>query len=149
MLTFYLALGLIGGEAVASDVATPAERVITLSRSSGFTSAGHSLDPYDQLDYELNLTPLLEDGEQFETIAIAVLPSATLLGFSIPTTGEYAAAAVSNARVRIWPKIDVDEQDADAWAGTGTSCALEVSATTDSEPPRLWQRTVRVPVAQK
>lgn len=149
MLTFYLALGLIGGAAGASDVTTPAERVITVSRSSGFTSAAHSLDPYDRLDYELNLAPLLETGEQFETIAIAVLPSATLLGFSIPTTGEYAAALVSNARVRIWPQIAEAQQNADVWNGTGTACALEVSAITNSEPPRLWQRTLRVPVAQK
>lgn len=149
MLLFLIALEIISASPSASDVVTPAERTITLSRGVGPTSAGHSIDPTDELDFVINLSPLLETGEQFTSVVLYTLPTAEVQGFEIPATGEYAASEIDHAHVLFWPRIDLAEQTSSAWSGQGTSCGFEVTAQTDSIPPRVWQRTVLIRVVNK
>lgn len=154
MFTILLALGVIGGTGgispgEPSNVTTPADRVIVLSRSSGFASATHSIDPTEVKDYVIDLSPLLEPGEQFATVEIDVEAASTTRGFGIPETGSYAVAEVDDSHIRIWPQIDLGQQGAQAWAASGTVCRFEVTAVTNSLPPRKWQRTAQITVAEK
>lgn len=150
MLTIFLALGIIAAApSGSSDVVTPAERVIELSRTNGFTAASHSVDPTDELDFVVDLTELLEVGEAFSSVAIAVTPTSTALGFTIPGSGEYAPETVTNSTIRIWPRVALVDQADASWAGSGATCRFEITAETDSVPPRTWQRTAQITVMQK
>ena len=124
-------------------------RVITLTQTAGFTTASHSIDPSDELDYVIDLSALLETGEQFTSVAIAVDAASAVLGFSIPTTGEYALVEVDDSHIRIWPKISSIWQNNAIYSASGTTCKFEITAETNSAPSRTWQKSVQIPVSQK
>lgn len=153
MLTSYLLLGMFGeGESQggpATPLAVPAERVVRLTKTSAFLTAAFSIEPTDTLNFELDCRQLLESGEWFASISLAILPTAAALGFTIPGTGPLGLAEIEPGRIQFWPTIADPEQAASAWSGQGTSCGFEVTAITDSEPARRWQRTVLIRVVQK
>lgn len=150
MIPILMALDLFGDQDPVGDpLPTPPERVIRMSRTSGFVTAGHVLDPADQLNYLLDLSALLEDAENFALVTLAVLPASAALGFSIPSSGAYAARQVDDRHVAIWPTIDPARKNAQGWAGQGAACNFEITMTTDSLPPRSWQRTASIRVAQR
>jgi len=152
MLTILLALGLLGpvtpGEE-PSTISTPTQRIIVLSRANGFAQATHAIDPYDVLNYLVDLSSLLEADEGFDSVDIAILPASAVQGFTIPESGPYQSTEVDDRHILIWPQIGEGNQGSAAWAGKGTTCGFEVSATTTSTPPRRWQRTVLIRVAQR
>jgi len=155
MLTLLLALGVFAtglpgnGGQQPSAISTPLARTILLSRTNGFTTASHAIDPYDVLNYEIDLSPLLEAGERFVSAEIAVLPASAVQGFKIPEDGPYGAFELDDRHIRIWPQIAPEDQGSAGWSGQGATCGFEVYATTDSMPPRKWQRTVLIRVAQR
>ena len=148
MLPVLIALDLFGG-AGGDPLPTPAERIIRLTRSAGFTVAGHVLDPRDRLNFLVDLSALLEEGETFATVTLSVLPSSAILGLSIPTSGLYALRAVDDHLIQIWPTIAGATQESAVWSGQGALCSFEIAGTTDSAPARDWQRTVSIRVAQR
>lgn len=151
MLTTLLLAGVFGdGEVDPGPVLTvPVERVIRLTKTSAFVTAAFSIDPTDVLNFELNLTGLLEQGEAFASITIALLPASVVQGFDVPGSGPFGVAEIAPGRLQFWPIIDLAEQARAAWAGQGTSCGFEVLGETDTTPPRRWQRTVQIRVVQK
>lgn len=152
MAPILIALGVLGAALTGEEptnVTTPTERMIVVSRSSGFTAAAHTLDPTDVLDFEVDLAALLEANEEFTTIDIAVTATSAALGFTIPGSGGYAPVEVSDSRIRIWPQIAAEDQSDVIWANAGVACRFEITAETDSVPPRTWQRTAQITVAQK
>ncbi|WP_375291814.1 hypothetical protein [Qipengyuania sp.] len=149
MIPILIALGVFDDAPLPEPLPTPPERIIRLTRSGGFTVAGHVLDPANQLNYLLDLSALLEDGENFTTVSLAVLPASAALGFSIPSTGTYQARQVDDRHIAIWPTIDPAKVNAQTWAGQGAACSFEVTASTDSDPQRSWQQTVSIRMAQR
>lgn len=133
----------------SSDVTTPSSRTITFTPSGSSFAASQQLDPTDVLDFVLNLSPLLENDEQFNAVSIVVLPAAVALGFTILTTAPYEPEEVDDSHIRIWATVDEASRSLSAWSGQGTICSFEVTGVTDSNPSRTWQRTGSIRVAQK
>ena len=150
MVPILIALGLLGDDGpLPEPLPTPAERIIKVARNAGFTVASHALDPSDELNYLLDISALLEEGEAFSAVTLSVLPASSTLGLSIPSTGRYSARQVDDRHIAIWPKISDNKRDAQSWAGQGTVCSFEIAGVTDSDPERRWQRTLGIRVAQK
>ena len=147
MLVQLLALGLF--DTPASNVVTPPERIIKLTRGGSLATAAQAIDPYNALDYVLDMSELLENGEQFAVATLEVMPAASLLGFTIDQAGQYGVEQIDDSHILIWPRIAEPDHANAAWAGQGSSCSFEISMTTDSVPPRKWQKTAAVRVAQQ
>lgn len=147
MIVQLIAMGMF--DTPAGNVVTPPERIIALTRSAGFVTASHVVDPYDVLNFKLDLSALLEEDEAFVSATLEVLPAAALLGFSIIDAGQYAPQQIDDSHILIWPQIAAPNQANAAWAGQGSDCGFEITMITDSTPPRKWQRTVNIRWAQK
>ncbi|GEM_PF-1571144 len=108
-----------------------------------------TIDPADIVDFIIDLSPLLEAGEEFATITFAVPPESAALGFRVMTEAPYAPLEIDDSHLRIWVSVEPGSAALPAWNGSGTVCAIEFTATTDSTPPRQHQRTIAIRVAQK
>lgn len=152
MLTLLLATGVFtstGGGAVG-DVTTPAERTIKLSRTGAAPTATQQLDPSDKLDFLLDLSALLQGTEEaFAGVTIIVVPASAALGFTILSTAPYQPQEVTNSKIRFWATIDEASRGLADWNRQGVACSFEITATTDSEPPRVYQRTASIKVGQR
>jgi hypothetical protein len=150
VLTLLIAAGIVGAStAPPSNVTTPTARIIPLTQAGSMVVAAQTLDPTDVLDYVLNLDSITEPSEDFASINLAVVAGSAALGFTILNDAAYAPEELSDSRVRIWVSIEEADRGLSAWAGQGTVCSIEVTATTDSIPPRVFQRTAGIRVAQK
>lgn len=156
MLTTLLAIRVIGPMEVdpgtPGNVVTPAERIIRIGRAGSARpaiSARESIDPSDVLDFVVDLSALLEEGEEFAAISFTVMPEASALGFRVMTEAPYAPLEVDHSHLRLWVTIAEGSRDLAAWNGGGTSCLVEFTATTNSVPARTWQRTIAMRVAQR
>lgn len=151
MLTFLLATGVIGGAVTGTPgvpVITPAQRVITVTPTGTFPSAQQHLDPSDVMDFVVDLSGLLADGEEFAVVNMQVSAEAVLQGFQLLQTAPYAPTPLDDSRVRIWATVLPGSRDAATWTKVA-SCQIEITATTTSAPPRTWQRTVQIQVGQR
>jgi hypothetical protein len=144
--TGVLSSGVSGG---SSDVVTPTERTITLTRPGGAVQATQAIDPTDVMDFVLALQGLLASGETFATITLSVLSASAALGFTVFSVDPFAPEEVDDSHVRIWVGIDGASRGLSAWSGQGTACGIEITAVTDSTPPRTFQRTAQIKVVQK
>lgn len=110
-----------------------------------------TLDPSDRGDYVASLIggtiPLLQEGENFSTYTLTLLAEAVALGLTIGT-GDYATTE-DGETITIWLSIDEALRSDPAFNGEGTTLPMEVTVETDSVPPRRWQRTLGVKVAQQ
>ena len=107
-----------------------------------------TMDPSDKVDYLVDLTPLLADGEEFTSIDLAVMAESVLLGFKIETDAPYAPSEPTPGQILIWAGVETGDQADSGWAG-GVFCGIEFTGVTDSSPPRTFQRTVAIQVIQK
>lgn len=110
--------------------------------------AKESIDPSDTADYLVDLTPLLEASESFTSITYAVLPESAALGFTLLLAAPFAPAQVSNSQVKIYVTVAQASRSKSAWK-RGTYCAVVFDGTTDSVPPRTFQRTAAIRVVQR
>jgi len=153
MLTVLLATGFFNSDDTAfgtpSDVTTPASRTIVLTQAGTSFVAAQSIDPSDMLDYMIDLSAMLTEGEQFSTLSLVILPSAVAQGFTVLSTPPYHPEEIDNSHVRIWVTIDGASRSLPAWSGQGTNCSFELTATTNSTPPRVFQRTASIRVTQR
>jgi hypothetical protein len=108
------------------------------------------LDPSEELDYLVPLTPILEIGEAAETYSLVLLPEAVALGLTIMNGDDRDHKLVqANAAISFWLTIDPALRGDLLFEGGGTALPMEVTITTSSEPPRIRQRTFLVPVVQQ
>ena len=106
-----------------------------------------TLDPYDVLDFEVDVAPLLEVGEGVASYELSLPTESTLLGLEILTTDGYVTTMESNI-IRFYVGIELAEQANPAFVA-GATLPIEVNVTTNSVPPRKKQRTVAVTVVQR
>jgi hypothetical protein len=106
-----------------------------------------ALDPADIVDFEIDLSPLLEGAETIATHTETIPPESALLGLEFKTTGGYATSLTGNI-LRIWLGI-ADAQQSNAAFATGVTLPIELTITTNSTPARKKQRTVAVKVIQR
>lgn len=105
-----------------------------------------TMDPYDKVDFKVNLTPVLGTTENVTSFTVVPLPEAELYGLTVGT-GSYAPNIIDKF-LTIWLFIAPAFQ-ADVAFVKGLTLPIEVSITTDSTPPRKKQRTVAVKVIQR
>lgn len=105
------------------------------------------MDPYDVLDYTVDVSDLLEAGENVASFTVTPLAESALVGLTLGTSS-YATSIAGNV-IRIWLSIASGQQDNAAFNGTGATLPIEISVTTTSTPPRKKQRTAVVKVAQR
>lgn len=107
-----------------------------------------AMDPSDVVDYLVDLTPLLDVGEEFTSVDLVVLAESVLLGFKIESDAPYAPVEVTPGVLRVWAAVETANQNSAGWAA-GALCGIEFTAVTNSSPPRTFQRTVAVQVVQQ
>lgn len=110
--------------------------------------ANETIDPADIVDFVVNMTKLLEDGEEFSSMLIEAYPESAALGFRILSVAPYAPVALSNGRVRIFVTVQLANQE-DAVFAQGKSMGVKVTAVTNSAPTRQYQRSAAIPVGQR
>lgn len=118
------------------------------------------LDPADILDFYVSLAqgaedavlpPILLVGEAVATLAVAVTTEAAAVGLKIMTGGSYPAPKVDPATnvVTLWLGVDSARQGDSVFNGVGVTVGVELTITTNNNPPRVKQRTVSIKVAQQ
>lgn len=113
-------------------------------------SLGDPMDPTDLVDYEIALASLLQAGEGFATVSLALLPESAALGFQIAEgVGRETVYDPGTKTVRLWASVAPADYGRTEWNGAGTTVAMEVTAVTNSTPSRRYQRTCTIPVAHQ
>ena len=108
------------------------------------------LDPQEELDFKINLSDLLEEGEAIDSWTLEPLPEATALGLTIMSGSGRDAVLTDNATsVTFWLEVAEAFQDNAAFANGGTALPLQITVVTDASPARTRQRTFNVTVAQR
>jgi hypothetical protein len=92
--------------------------------------------------------PLLEAGEAYVTYTLSPSMEAIALGLTIESIAPYEPVE-TDTTLQIWVSVDEDFWEDAAFLGAGTSLSIELTIETDSIPPRRWQRTVVLKVAQQ
>ncbi len=103
-----------------------------------------TMDPYDRTDYQIDLTPTLEDGEEITTFEVTPYEGSTALGLTVGS-GPQAPTLLGNS-ITVWLEIDAEFQNNAAFT-KGVKLPLEISFETNLD--RRKQRTVVVHVIQR
>lgn len=106
-----------------------------------------TMDPADILDVKIDCSAFLEESDTIDTYILDTLTEAELFGLTIGV-GAYAPT-VNNKVITLWLSINPLFQSDTAFQGTGLTLPIEVTVLTTSVPPRKFQRTVAVKVAQR
>jgi hypothetical protein len=104
-----------------------------------------SMDPQDIVDYTVDISTLLEEGETAASYTISLPAESVLLGLTLGT-GEYASTITNNI-IRMW--LSCSKPNDTAFDGTGVTLPIEISTISNATPPRKKQRTLGVKVAQR
>jgi hypothetical protein len=145
------------GEVVASSDCTA---IVPSVQTASLTSAAAPLgsqawrrhfDPADHAPYALDFGPLLEASENIAVIeSIVMSATAALLGVGIDTAGAYAPIIDTDGeKVQLWFVVDEDAWDALSFEASGVQLPVTVRVTTDSTPPKRYERSGVLTVRQQ
>jgi len=121
---------------------------------SSAKSLGDPMDPTDIVDYEADMSGLLQEGENFSSITVALLAEAVALGFNLGPAAWLTGTRTTvydeeTEKVLMWASVDPTMWGNSAWNGSGSIMAMEITGVTDSTPTRRYQRTCTIPVAHQ
>ena len=105
-----------------------------------------TMDPYDKVDYKVDLTKIVLTTEEVVSFTVTPLTESQLYGLTVGT-GAYASTIVAK-QLTVWLSIASQFQN-DPVFKKGLTLPLELTIVTDSTPPRTKQRTVAVKVIQR
>lgn len=105
-----------------------------------------TMDPYDVVDYKVDVSTLLQSGESVDSYTIVAPAESVLAGLTIGTASY--ASTISGNMITMWLSIASAKQ-LDAIFDTGVNLPVELSISTNSSPPRKRQITLVVKVAQR
>jgi len=106
------------------------------------------MDPSDVIDYVVDCTSLLDEGEFVSSYTVVPYSEATLLGLTIGT-GAQAPALISGTKIRVWLSVSASYVDNAAFSGSGATLPIQLTINTSSSPSRRKQRTLVVKVVQR
>lgn len=107
------------------------------------------IDPAEEVDFILDLSTILEDGEAIEDFTLVASTEAIAAGLSIVEGhGRDAAKVLDERGILLWLELDPEVATAEQFSRVGTRLPIEVSITTTSVPQRVLQRTFLVRVRQ-
>ena len=104
-----------------------------------------SMDPYDVVDYTIDVSNLLEANESIASYVVSLPAESVLVGLSLGVN-EYGSTISSNI-VRVW--FSTIKPNDPAFDYPGTTLPVEITVTTTATPPRKKQRTLGVKVVQR
>lgn len=116
------------------------------------------MDPSDVLPWAVDLTqgeptgssaPFLLPGESVASFTLAVTAEAIAAGLSILADATYPPPTIDGLELTFWPTIAPEARGLSIFDGGGRDLALELTATTNSMPPKTKQRTIVITVAQQ
>lgn len=107
------------------------------------------MDPEDLMEYEADMTPLLDEGTEITSFTIALLPDAVLAGVGIKTGGAYTAGLIlANKGILFWLEVNEADREDPAF-DAGFKVGVVVTVNTNHVPPRRRQRTFVVNMRQR
>ncbi len=106
-----------------------------------------SMDPFDIVDFQVDLQDLLEQGENIATAVLTLPTESSLLGLTINTSGGYSTTLISKT-LKFYLSV-TDSEQSNAVFSAGVILPIEVRVVTDSIPARKKQRTIAVQVVQR
>lgn len=98
-----------------------------------------SMDPSDEVNFEVDLSPQLIEGESVATFTLDLPAESLLYGLTLGTTTR--EAFLTGDILTIWLTLTEDPIDL-------VTLPIEITFVTDSVPSRTKQRTVAVKVEQ-
>ena len=110
------------------------------------------MEPSDIVDFIFDLSNMLAPGEKIDPTnwQLTMSPEGTALGVQIGTAGLYAPQVVNGGlALRFWLSVTPDQQANILYNGAGTMVPILVIASTTNAPPRTFQRTLMVRIAQR
>ena len=102
------------------------------------------LDPYDVLDYGLDLRPSLINGEIVTSASWGLEDEAVLEGMQI-----FTQQIVSGNQLIVWLNIAPALRSAARWAGEGRTYEVFCTFQTNSFPSRVRRRSIRINVKRR
>lgn len=167
MLTYYLALGLIGaggggpitdtGDVVASNERTAVVLVVQAGTSVangiplGAVAWRQQFDPGDHAPYAVDFTALLEQDEKIAEIdAIVMNATAALLGVGVDSVAPFGPIidATDGKKMQLWFVVDEVSWASTSFNVSGVLLPVTVRIVTDSTPPKRYERTGVLTVRQ-
>lgn len=109
------------------------------------------LDPSEQLDYEIDFTGLLEEGETIVAESWSAMPSAVAAdaGLIVAQEGSYGAQLHDGSRIVLWLSIAEHKRAERHFSGAGRKLGVVVNFSTSSNPARRRQREFQVKVLRQ
>ena len=109
-----------------------------------------SLDPSEELDFEIRFSSLLESGEKVARFTLALLPEAVAMGLMIMAgEGRDLRLIDEGEAISFWLTVDPQYRENVEFTGGGIPIPMELTIVTTSLPPRTRQRTLLVSVVQQ
>ena len=97
------------------------------------------LDPQETLDYSVDITNILQEDEEMGSYTLQIPVESELYGLTLGTEG-YEDYNEGNV-ITFWLSVQGTPDD-------DVTLPVELTITTDSNPPRVLQRTLAVKVTQ-
>ena len=116
------------------------------------------LDPGDTLDFyaalsvgaqDVSPAPMLLTGETVAGLVVAVSSEAAAVGLKIMSGSGYPAPAINSSNViSFWLSVDAAMRSSTVFNDGGILLGVELTITTNNNPPRIKNRTLAVLVKQ-
>lgn len=130
---------------------TPASRRLALSASLTSKAMAEvfseAMDPYEILDFEVDVTNLLAPGEAIQTYSLSLPTESQLLGLEIQATAPYTIERTNNI-IRFWLGV-ISEEHLNPVYNAGATLPIQINILTNTGTTRRRQRTVAVQVFQR
>ena len=164
MIGALLLLGIFGASGGAGgdvdNTVTPIGRTLTLSDATTAEEAifAQPIDPSDTVDFVVNLVsgahdadpaPFLIGAEAVASFTLQPAASAAALGLIVAADAPYPDPDITGGALKFWLKIDPASRSDPAFDGDGALMGVELTATTNTTPPRIKQRTVAARVRNR
>jgi len=114
---------------------------------SGATVWPQPFDPSDRVDYALGFGPLFTGHEVIDVAQVTLMPEAIALGLTILEDEDHGPSIADDTNIELYFEIEEEFRDNVLFLG-GVDLPVEITVTTTATPPRRFQRTVVLKVAQ-
>ncbi|MHB9879096.1 hypothetical protein ACSMXM_05480 [Pacificimonas sp. ICDLI1SI03] len=113
------------------------------------TTWDYEMDPGDRVEFTLDGPGFLSDDEVISSYTLINEPEGVALGLTIGAD-EYDPALVDgDTALKIWLSVDDAEHANESFAGDGVIVGIRGKFTTNSSPPRRYERTWAVRIIQR
>ena len=109
----------------------------------------YKLDPTDLVEFALDLTPMIPEGQTIASVIVGPASESAGLGFRVADEAPHLPTRPSPTALQFFCNVDEGFRDAAVWTGDGQDCAVEVTIFTDSTAFNRVQRSALIRVKQQ